>query len=455
VAKTIVGLFDTLTEAQGAVQELVNKGFSRDTISIAANNAAGEYTQSTASSEEWSGTATGAAAGATIGGIGGLLVGLGALAIPGIGPVVAAGPLIAALTGAGIGAVAGGLIGALTDIGVPEEEAGYYAEGVRRGGTLVTVNAEENMVDRAVDILEDHNAVDVEQRASSWKQSGWTGYSSTAKPYTTDEITRERERYRTTTPTPSTVSTVAVGAAATSTRPIPPQPNLRDTSVTGGKETTLPVVEEEVQVGKRTVSRGGVRVYTRVTEKPVEEQVQLRKEQVSVERRPVNRAVSGTDRDAFKEGTIEMTETSEEAVVSKQARVVEEVVVRKDAQERTETVRDTVRRTDVEVEKLGAERSQSANGFEVYDTDFRKNFTSTYGTRGKNYTYEKYSPAYRYGYDLVNDKRYSGKEWNTFESDVRRDWETRYPGQGAWEDVKDAVRYAWDSVRGRTPRRTA
>jgi len=368
---------------------------------------------------------------------------------------VAAGPLIATLTGAGVGAMAGGLIGALTDIGVPEEEAGYYAEGVRRGGTLVTVNAEDGMVDRAVDILEDHNAVDVEQRASSWNQSGWTGYSSTAKPYTTDEITRERERYRTTTPTPSTVSTVAAGAAATSNRPIPPQPTRRDTSVTGGKETTLPVIEEEVQVGKRTVSRGGVRVYTHVTEKPVEEHVQLRKEQVSVERRPVNRAVSGTDRDAFKEGTIEMTETSEEAVVSKQARVVEEVVVRKDAQERTETVRDTVRRTDVEVEKLGAERGQSAKGFEVYDTDFRKNFTSTYGTRGKNYTYEKYSPAYRYGYDLVNDKRYSGKEWTTFESDVRRDWETRYPGQGAWEDVKDAVRYAWDSVRGHTSRRVA
>jgi uncharacterized protein (TIGR02271 family) len=395
MAKTIVGLFDTFTEAQGAVQALVNKGFPRDNISIAANNATGEYTQSTASSEEWSGTATGAAAGATIGGIGGLLVGLGTLAIPGVGPIVAAGPLIAALTGAGVGAVAGGLIGALTDIGVPEEEAGYYAEGVRRGGTLVTVNAEDGMVDRAVDILENHNAVDVEQRASSWKQSGWTGYSSTAKPYTADEITRERERYRT------TPSTAAAGAAATSTRPIPPQQNRRDTSVTGGKETTLPVIEEEMQVGKRTVSRGGVRVYSRMTEKPVEEQVQLRKEQVSVERRPVNRAVSGTDRDAFKEGTIEMTETSEEAVVSKQARVVEEVVVRKDAQERTETVRDTVRRTDVEVEKLGAERGQGVSGFAAYDADFRKNFTSVYGSRGKNYTYEKYVPAYRYGLECV------------------------------------------------------
>jgi len=449
MAKTIVGLFDTFNEAQNAVQDLVEKGFARDTISIAANNATGEYTQSPPSGEEWSGTATGAATGATIGGIGGLLVGLGALVIPGIGPVVAAGPLIAALTGAGIGAVAGGLIGALTDIGVPEEEAGYYAEGVRRGGTLVTINAEDGRVDEAIDILEDHNAVDVEQRASSWKQSGWTGYNPTAQPYTPTEITLEREQYRT------LPSTRATEAAAPSARPMPSQQTRRDSSVTGGKETTLPVIEEEMQVGKRTVSGGGVRVYSRMTEKPVEEQVQLRTEHVSVERRPVNRPLSGADRDAFKEGTIEMAETSEEAVVSKLARVVEEVVVRKDAQERTETVRDTVRRTDVEVEKLGGEQGQGTNGFGAYDAEFRQNFMRTYGTKGNTYTYEKYQPAYRYGYELTNDARYSRKEWSALESEARRDWEMRYAGQGAWEDIKDAVRYAWESVRGREPRRAS
>jgi len=172
-----------------------------------------------------------------------------------------------------------------------------------------------------------------------------------------------------------------------------------------------------------------------------------------VERRPVNRTLSKADLDAFKESTIEITETDEEAVVAKQARVVEEVIVRKDVQDRTETVRDTVRRTDVEVEKLGAERSQSTNGFEAYDAEFRKNFTGTYGRREKNGAYEKYAPASRYGYELGSDTRYSGKEWSTFESDVRRDWETRHPGQGAWEDVKDAVRHAWDSVREREPRR--
>ena len=117
-------------------------------------------------------------------------------------------------------------------------------------------------------------------------------------------------------------------------------------------EVALPVMEEQLQVGKREVERGGVRVHSRVTEKPVEETVTLREETVHVERRPADRAVSEADMAAMRGGTIEMTETSEEAVVSKQARVVGEVVVSKDTTERQETVRDTVRRTDVDVEQL-------------------------------------------------------------------------------------------------------
>jgi uncharacterized protein (TIGR02271 family) len=121
-------------------------------------------------------------------------------------------------------------------------------------------------------------------------------------------------------------------------------------------DVAIPVVEEELQVGKREVNRGGVRVYSHMTERPVEENVQLREEHVRVQRNPVNRPASEADFQAFKEGTIEVTETAEEAVVSKQARVVEEVVVGKDVIERTQTVRDSVRKTDVEVEEVAPEQ---------------------------------------------------------------------------------------------------
>jgi len=121
-------------------------------------------------------------------------------------------------------------------------------------------------------------------------------------------------------------------------------------------ETTIPVIEEELQVGKREVERGGVRVESRVEEKPVTEQVQLREEHVHVERRPVDRPVTAGD-EAFREGTLEVTERGEEAVVSKTARVVEEVVVGKQVEERTETITDTVRRTDVDVQEVNTKKT--------------------------------------------------------------------------------------------------
>jgi uncharacterized protein (TIGR02271 family) len=125
-------------------------------------------------------------------------------------------------------------------------------------------------------------------------------------------------------------------------------------------ETTIPVVEEELQVGKREVERGGVRVESRVEETPVTEEVQLREERVHVERRPVDRPVTDTDK-AFREGTLEVTERAEEAVVSKSARVVEEVVVGKEVEEHTETVRDTLRRTDVDVQEVNSKDTGSTN----------------------------------------------------------------------------------------------
>ncbi|MDQ3650291.1 MAG: DUF2382 domain-containing protein [Acidobacteriota bacterium] len=144
-------------------------------------------------------------------------------------------------------------------------------------------------------------------------------------------------------------------------------------------EVAVPVIEEELQVGKRAVEKGGVRVQSRVTEKPVEETVRLREEQVNVERRPVYRKVTDADVAALKGGTMEVTTMGEEVVVDKRARVVEEVVVGKDVTEHTETVRDTVRRTDVEVEDLTkgktrgkAGRATSGSFFAPTAEDYKK-----------------------------------------------------------------------------------
>ncbi|MBP8947500.1 MAG: hypothetical protein KBG73_01585, partial [Candidatus Promineofilum sp.] len=148
--KTIVGLYDDITTARQVVEELANAGFERGNISLVANNKMTGTTATGTTGGDGEAMAEGAAGGALVGGalggLGGLLLGLGALAIPGIGPVIAAGPIVAGLTGAGIGAAVGGLAGALINWGVPQEEAEFYTEGVRRGGTLVAVKSDEGMV---------------------------------------------------------------------------------------------------------------------------------------------------------------------------------------------------------------------------------------------------------------------------------------------------------------------
>jgi hypothetical protein len=196
--KTIVGVFNSVSDAQAAVHELESEGISRNDISIVAHKSATGY-DTLDKTGKASDVVADAGIGAAIGGVGGLLLAAaGAITVPVIGPILAAGPIAAALTGAGIGAAAGGLVGALTESGVPEEHARYYAEGVRRGDVLVTVKTNDSRADRICDILDHHNAIDVDDRVSDWRKRGWQGYREDAAPLPEDEFRREREYYSST-----------------------------------------------------------------------------------------------------------------------------------------------------------------------------------------------------------------------------------------------------------------
>jgi uncharacterized protein (TIGR02271 family) len=213
------------------------------------------------------------------------------------------------------------------------------------------------------------------------------------------------------------------------------------------RSTAIPVVQEELQVGKREVQRGGVRVFSRVVETPVNESVNLREEHVNVERRPVDQPISGSDASAFKEQSIEMREKAEEAVVQKSARVVEEVVVGKEVSQRQENIQDTVRHTEVQVENLGSDRtSMRASSLGDNDSYFRNDWQTNYSSLGGSY--DDYAPAYQYGSQMRSDTRYQNRNWDDVESDLRSDWDTRYGGSGSstWEKMKAAVRRGWDKV---------
>jgi len=174
VAKTVIGLIDNIGAAQAAVRDLVESGIAQDDIGFMADQR--HEVPTTAHLNESEGALSGAGAGAALGGMTGLALALAPLAIPGIGPILAAGPIAAALAGAGFGALAGGVIGGLTRLGVPEETAHYYAEALRRGGIVITVAADEAaQANLAAAILQRHGAVDIDQRAAEWKKQGWKG----------------------------------------------------------------------------------------------------------------------------------------------------------------------------------------------------------------------------------------------------------------------------------------
>lgn len=201
MAKTVVALFHDFDTAERAVRELENQGFSRDDVSLMSRDQThyskpGEKTAERGT-HAGEGAAAGAGTGAVIGGIGGLLVGLGLLTIPGIGPILAAGPIATTLAGAGAGAAAGGIVGALTGAGVPKEEAHAFAEGVRRGGTLVMVRASENMASRAQDILNRFNPIDMHNESQTWRQKdNWQRFDESGQPYSEADMNRQRETWR-------------------------------------------------------------------------------------------------------------------------------------------------------------------------------------------------------------------------------------------------------------------
>jgi uncharacterized protein (TIGR02271 family) len=211
-----------------------------------------------------------------------------------------------------------GFLAGIKEFFMPDEDRHAYGEAVRRGSYLLSARVPEGQADHVCQILEDSGAIDFDERQQQWRAEGWSGG----------------------------VAGYDMGAREA-----------------GSRDETIPVVDEQLRVGKREVERGGVRVRSYVEETPVQEQVSLREEHVEIERRPVDETVrAGNADNLFQERSIELTEFAEEAVVAKEAVVREEIGIRKDVDERTETISDTVRHTHVDVEDTRGGRSGTTAG---------------------------------------------------------------------------------------------
>ena len=343
MAKTIVGLYDDRTTAHSVVRDLENIGFGDDHLRFASHET-GEN------------------------------------------------------TGYDVDATNDASPDSLRSYGVADDEARFYSEGVRRGGSLVIARVHDDDVDRAVDIMARHNPVRFDDRHEDYLGD----YDEKATAYDATQITENRDRYA------------------------------------DQRQQRLQEIEEHIKVGKREVVRGGVRVHQYVETDVEEETLRLREEHVDVDRTNVNRTLSPDEADAaFQDKEIELIERDEEAVVEKTAMVTGEVTVGKDVNVREETVGGEVRKTRVEVEQIAAET------FATADPEFRKHYDSTYGSTGSDYS--SYKPAYEYGY--AAGTTYKDRDYDTVHGDLRTDYESRYGNDSAWDDVKDAVRHGYNRAK--------
>ncbi|WP_191059051.1 YsnF/AvaK domain-containing protein [Geminicoccus harenae] len=279
--QTIVAHFDNRSDAQQAVDALVQAGISQTSITLLPENEAAYQQTNTASYDH--------------------------------------------------GRDEGGFWTSLGNLMLPDEDRYAYAEGMSRGGVTLSVMTDDAQLEQVADIIERYGAVDMDEREASWKREGWTGYTGSS----------------------AAVSGASTAAASSSAA----RPALDATSTEDG---TIELVEEQLRVGKRQSSKGRLRLRTYVIERPVEEQVNLRSERVTIKRRPVDREVAPGEA-AFQERTIEAEERFEEAVVSKTARVKEEIALHKDVEIHTETIHDTVRSTEAEIEDDRAGRGPADN----------------------------------------------------------------------------------------------
>lgn len=309
MAQTVIGLFDSASDAQKAVEELVSKGFSRSSIDVSSSSSNSGLGSSSTGTSGMTGTSTD----------------LSGTASNMLGTAGSTSSTYGSTSGEheGVGSSIGRFFSNL--FGSDDDDVNTYSGVASQSGSIVTVHAQSSTeAEQAADILDDNGAMDVKERASQYGYTSGSTSAKTASDMTTNDTSR-----------------------------------------------SIPIIEEELQVGKRTVQTGGARLRSRIVERPVEESLRLREERVTVERRPVDRAATSADFSTFKEGTIEVTESAEVPVVSKEARVVEEVSLGKEVNERQETIRDTVRKTEVDIENIEntSQRSGTTSSGSFTDTD--------------------------------------------------------------------------------------
>jgi stress response protein YsnF len=403
--KTVVGMFNDVNEAQRSLEDLMKFGIGANDISVVTKR---------------------------LGAKSGNGLNLSSVDAKDTGPLAARGPLATMLT-----RDRGDLQGSLRAAGVSPALAEHYVEAVRDGETLEFVLVEDNSADQVVEIMRRHAA-----RYGATDETNGTG----------TEVVGQSANEKVKAAGAGILATAAGGLAAAKaaiSNPTSPKEAVTERLATTGKELGstakyrdeqdllnekavkdedrfIPILREEIHVGKREVERGAVHVDVHVTERPISEHITLREEHVEIERRATDRPPR-PDELEFRTGGVDMIEHGEEVVVSKQVRVVEEVLIHKRVTEHEETVNDKLRSTEIDIDKRAGDRSAYASHFASLNTGM---------------PFDDARPAYEFGSKL---RRAKTDQWTDIEPNARDSWEAKRPG--TWAKFRDAIYYAWSRAR--------
>jgi len=452
MTKTVVGLYDDLADARSVVDDLVRNGIERDNISLIFPDPEKQYAHhlggaTTEAEEVASGAAAGAIGGAIMGGLSGVLLGLGAVLIPGIGPVIAAGPIVAGLLGAGMGAAAGGLVGALVSWGIPEEEAHFYSEGVRRGGTLVAVTSLEDQVEHITHIMNQHNPVNLRERAGTWRRAGWTGEDTTL-----NELGEMEAR------TGNNYQAHYEAVYAHTNRPYPDYQAAYHYGYTLGidpryRDRDWNELEPEARQYWETnyYDKGAWNDFKEAVKYAWGEMTDWVSDDYDhnyyEHHYQANYAKTGKSysyyEPAYHFGHLLATDPNYRA---RNWRDLEPQFRQRweseyGSQGAWDEIKGAVRHAWDRLSNWGDYDSES------YQAGYRTHYNTSYASTGRPYDY--YEPAYRYGTMMAMDERYHGRNWRQVEPEIRRQWESEHPSGGTWEDIGEAIQYTWDQVSQR------
>lgn len=490
----IVALYDEREDAYEAVNALIDANIERKHISLLSADAEGEFQEELAeeAQEEYvaEGAARGAVGGGIVGGIIGTAIGLGSFAIPGVGPFIGAGALAAALSGIGVGVASGTLYGALVTWGASEMEADYYAEGIRRGGTLVAVEVPEGSVSYVSEILDEFDPIDIEERASTWRQTGWSPRNTTSETIARDEdmATAEARVYE---------RNESKFRFEDYTEDF--QRHHNDIYAESGKQyiSYEPAYQYGYDLARdmrfRNRDWDEVRESAAVeweeseeTNRPWDEV----KEAVNYAWAKVTNTLSGLGDNETTYETVQENEFSPSYRSHYQANyfdapypydyyvvhyqygthlaqsnqfddddwdMVENDVRHEwdreygqDGDSTWEEIKEAVRHGWETVKDTVSDWTDD-DGYDdgtyaQYDPSFNEHYNANYAGFSRPYHY--YRPAYYYGAGLANNDAYLDRDWDRIEHDVRAGWERRYTqDERAWEEVRDAIRYGWTQIR--------